>query len=325
MAVAAQMVIDMSTDVSDATAGFDKVASEAKAMANDVEASGRAAARGLDGLASSADDLGGKAGRATGALGALSSGAELGGPAFEKYGTALQTAALATDFASGVGDAFNLVLESTILQNARARVATIAKTVAEKSAAVATKAMTAGQWALNAALNANPIGLIVLAIAALVAGLILAYKKSETFRNIVQAVGRVGQEALGWVVDKIQAVIDIAGRLIGWFKDKIPAAIGTMKDKVGDVIDVLLTPFRTLQDIIEKILDLIGKIKLPDLPDLNPFSRGVATGTTVSAAAPVLVEVRVDATGALILDTERQLIDRVTVGVQRALSQVGIR
>jgi phage-related protein len=38
------------------------------------------------------------------------------------------------------------------------------------------------------ALNANPIGLIVLAIAALVAAVILAWKNSETFRNIVMAV-----------------------------------------------------------------------------------------------------------------------------------------
>ena len=40
--------------------------------------------------------------------------------------------------------------------------------------------------ALNAALSANPIGLVVIAIAALVAGLIYAYQHSATFRAIVQ-------------------------------------------------------------------------------------------------------------------------------------------
>jgi phage-related protein len=44
---------------------------------------------------------------------------------------------------------------------------------------------TNAQWALNIALSANPIGLVVVAIAALVAGIIIAYKNSETFRNIV--------------------------------------------------------------------------------------------------------------------------------------------
>jgi len=51
---------------------------------------------------------------------------------------------------------------------------------------VATAAWTAAQWLLNAALNANPIGLVVVALAALAAGLVVAYKHSETFRAIVQ-------------------------------------------------------------------------------------------------------------------------------------------
>lgn len=47
------------------------------------------------------------------------------------------------------------------------------------------RAYTAVQTALNVVLTANPIGLVVVAIGALVAGLVVAYKKSETFRDIV--------------------------------------------------------------------------------------------------------------------------------------------
>ena len=52
--------------------------------------------------------------------------------------------------------------------------------------AIATGVMTAAQWALNVALTANPIGIVVVAIGALVAGLVIAYQKSEKFRNVVQ-------------------------------------------------------------------------------------------------------------------------------------------
>ncbi|MDF2804951.1 MAG: phage-like protein, partial [Anaerocolumna sp.] len=45
--------------------------------------------------------------------------------------------------------------------------------------------VTAAQWLLNAAMAANPIGLVVIALAALGAGLVIAYNKSETFRNMV--------------------------------------------------------------------------------------------------------------------------------------------
>lgn len=65
-----------------------------------------------------------------------------------------------------------------------------------------TKLWTAGQWLLNAAMSANPIGLIVIAIAALVAAFIVAYNSSEDFRNIVNgALEKVKEAALaviGW-------------------------------------------------------------------------------------------------------------------------------
>lgn len=55
-----------------------------------------------------------------------------------------------------------------------------------KTAVTSTKVWTGVQAAFNLVMSANPISLVVIAIAALVAGFIYAYKKSETFRNIVQ-------------------------------------------------------------------------------------------------------------------------------------------
>ncbi len=48
---------------------------------------------------------------------------------------------------------------------------------------VAQNAVTAAQWLFNAAMNANPIGLIIAAIAALVTGFILLWNNCEDFRN----------------------------------------------------------------------------------------------------------------------------------------------
>jgi hypothetical protein len=78
----------------------------------------------------------------------------------------------------------------------RGTVATVASAVAQRVAAGAAKVFAAAQWLINAALSANPIGLVIVAIAALAAGLVYAYKHSQTFRNIVnaalQGVGRMG-------------------------------------------------------------------------------------------------------------------------------------
>src|SRR4051812_46728125 len=64
----------------------------------------------------------------------------------------------------------------------------IAHGVAVGASRAAMLVATAAQWAWNAALNANPIGLIVLLIAGLVAAFVYAWNNSETFRSIVMAV-----------------------------------------------------------------------------------------------------------------------------------------
>lgn len=51
----------------------------------------------------------------------------------------------------------------------------------------ATKAWAAVQWALNAAMTANPVGLVVLAVIALIAVIVLLWKKSDTFKSAVIA------------------------------------------------------------------------------------------------------------------------------------------
>lgn len=87
-----------------------------------------------------------------------------------------------------------------------ARIAGTAATIAQN---VATKAAAAGQWLLNAALTANPIGLVIAAIALLVGGVVLAYKKSETFRGIVDTLWGALKTFASYVKDKVVAGVKI--------------------------------------------------------------------------------------------------------------------
>lgn len=68
------------------------------------------------------------------------------------------------------------------------KIGTLAVSAATKVSTVATKAWAAATWLLNIAMRANPIMLVVAALAVLAAGLIYAYKHSETFRNVIAAV-----------------------------------------------------------------------------------------------------------------------------------------
>lgn len=146
--------------------------------------------RSMNEVGDTTDDLATKSGTAAGAFGALGSGLELVGVQGGVAAAALQTGALATDFFSGVTDFATLALQSSIVTKIRDTAATIASTVAQRAVAAATRAYAAVQWVLNAALAANPIGLVIIAIVALVAAIVLAYRNSETFRRICQAAFR---------------------------------------------------------------------------------------------------------------------------------------
>lgn len=125
----------------------------------------------------------------------------------------------------------------TKIRNGVVTVANTAKTIALN---VATKAMAAGQWLLNAAMSANPLGLVVLGIAALVTGLVIAYKKSDTFRGIVNgafkavakgatAMWNIIRPVLKLWVDSwllvVGAIVNGAAKALGW----VPGLGGKLK------------------------------------------------------------------------------------------------
>lgn len=84
---------------------------------------------------------------------------------------------------------------------------------------VATGLWAAAQWALNAAMNANPIGLIVAAIAALVVGLVLAYNKVGWFRTAVDAT--------------FNGIKFVVGVVVSWFQNTFMPVINTVLTAVG--------------------------------------------------------------------------------------------
>jgi TP901 family phage tail tape measure protein len=69
------------------------------------------------------------------------------------------------------------VVFGTWVRDTAAKVANTAATIAQD---VATKAAAAGQWLLNAAMSANPIGLLIVAIGALVAALVWFFTQTKT-------------------------------------------------------------------------------------------------------------------------------------------------
>jgi phage-related protein len=159
------------TAKNESSAGFKSASSDAKEYGNSVEGAGEKADVAEQRTLGLKDTIDGTA-------------AIMAGPGKDGIGAYLQGWA---DLASGLSNLVIPALGSVVTAEGRAAIATSLAAAKTKVAAVATKAYAAVQWVLNAALSANPIGLVVIALTALVVGLVIAYKRSATFRAIVQS------------------------------------------------------------------------------------------------------------------------------------------
>ena len=172
-----------------------------------------------------------------------------------------------------------------------------------KIAVIWTNLQTAAQWLLNAALDANPIAIVVIAIAALVAGLILAYKTSGTFRKIVNeafgAVVSAGKYLAGSVMDFVDALI-VAWNHSKIFREIVTGVFGDVKDAIQLVIDII----HRLIDLVGSLIGAIGRIHFPHIPHLpginmagaGPAGFGLAPATQ---AGGIPFNVNVTITGAI--------------------------
>lgn len=119
---------------------------------------------------------------------------------------------------------------------------TAAVAAAQKVATVATTAWTAVQKVLNLVLTANPIGLIITAIGALVAALISAYKNCEGFRKIVDKVWEAIKplanaimnglaKAFEWLVEKCKEAWQWLKNILGLGKQKVEVAVNVSRPR----------------------------------------------------------------------------------------------
>ncbi|TWH08874.1 phage-related minor tail protein, partial [Rhodococcus rhodochrous J45] len=205
-----------------------------------------------------------------------------------------------------------------IIANGRIVASFVATRVAMFASAAATGVMTAAQWLLNAALNANPIGLIVIALAALAAAVIWAWNNVDWFRDAVltawdwikNAVSfaweNVLRPVLGFLGDRLR---DAANAFV-WLKDKAVAALQWIGDKALDIVGFFTSlPGKILgalgngarmlydwgRDMIQGLLDgagsllsKIGQFFLDKVPDWirGPFEKalGIASPSKVFIA-----------------------------------------
>jgi phage-related protein len=176
------------------------------------------------------------------------------------------------------------------------------------------------QIALNIAMMANPVGLLVVAIAALVVGVIYAYRRFEGFRNAVNGAWGVLKSVFGWIGRNWKLLVSIIGgplaavvvlvasnfgriksaatSVVGFVRDKFNAFVSFIKGIPGRIADVgrglfngFLEAARTAFNGIASIWNSsVGKLnfKIPDwVPGIGGKTFGVPTIPALAAGGVI--------------------------------------
>lgn len=131
-------------------------------------------------------------------------------------------------------------------------------TLVTKTITAVTKGWAIAQGILNAVMAMNPIGLVVLAIVALVGAFIIAYRRSDKFREIVDAVFGGLKKFGGWVASTFVGFIHKAAAAFHWITDKAGDVLGWLRSNWKTALFVLLTgPFGLAVILIRKHWDKI--------------------------------------------------------------------
>lgn len=126
------------------------------------------------------------------------------------------------------------------------RVATLAAAAAQGVVRAATIAWKAAQVVLNVVLSANPIGLVIMAIGALVSAVVYAYNNCESFRKIVNQVWEAIKplataimdglaKAFEWLVEKCKEAWEWLKNILGLGDKKVSVAVDVSKGKAPTI------------------------------------------------------------------------------------------
>lgn len=161
--------------------------------------------------------------------------------------------------------------------------------------------------ALKVAFTANPIGMIIVAIIAVIGIFVVLYKKCEWFRNMVNAVWKAIKDTFSsvweWIKEKFNALVDIGAKAWNGLKESGAAIIDKIKDAFKGFFDWLHNKWENLKSIGSKLnpFNWFGK-KDNSIPQnysgTNYFGGGL---TTLAERGAELVEI---GNSSLLVNTE---------------------
>ncbi len=133
----------------------------------------------------------------------------------------------------------------------------VAYTAVMKTQKAITTLVTAAQTALNVVLNANPIGIVVTAVAALVAGLIYLWNTNDSVREAITSAWEAIKTGIGTAIDAVSGFFSNLAETASAIWESICTAASTAWETIKNVASV------ALQFVVELITGYFELITLP--------------------------------------------------------------
>lgn len=114
----------------------------------------------------------------------------------------------------------------------------------------ANEGATVAQWAINAAMNANPIGIIITLVAGLVTAIITLWNTNEDFRNGVIEIWTSVKDWIAGAVESVVSWFTTAGENIRSFFTNVGTAVS---DKARDIA-------RAVRDGVQSAIDWLREL-----------------------------------------------------------------
>lgn len=180
------------------------------------------------------------------------------------------TAQVAAGLLLGVGAAIKIALALQGASKAMAayKASQMGIAAAEKASAVAKGIATGAQWLLNAAMTANPIGIVVVAIAALVAGLVWFFTQTklgqEIWANFTRFLGEAWTNIVSFVTSAVDTVVSFVsanwGLLLSLLIGPLGLVIQWIVENWGKIvsffqpaIDAIVAVFQGLWSVVSAV------------------------------------------------------------------------